>query len=334
MLVLLPLLPMLPTLAVEEVSSYSYLSLPAETKLTRLWSNCLSDTTSAGQPSRLQGTVGLLTERMCPTLRTAGDSLPMQGPRWWRRRRTKPIHSVGSVARVEWRSAGGHSFTGLFRGASHGLLRMSLAAQADPAALLTIPGIGLKFLRDGIDSANLVAMFSVDGQQSWNFFRNNFSNHIPGPGLDTLPLAVLFSTATTNIQQVGLSDWARYGEDGRGVAAPSFPYRLRFQPTGQLTAPDTYVGPLTEQIATIPASTTLYQVFALDRPEELGGSERRVADLVLVSEVVASRWGDEELFFRHQDMLEDLRVRPEWNEATPQFSLFQKSPSKRSQCKK
>ena len=31
------------------------------------------------------------------------------------------------------------------------------------------PGMGLKFLRDGRDSANLVAMVSLSGQQSWNF---------------------------------------------------------------------------------------------------------------------------------------------------------------------
>ena len=42
--------------------------------------------------------------------------------------------------------------------------------------------MGLKFLRDGVDSANLVAMYSVDGQESWNFFKNDFSNHIPESG--------------------------------------------------------------------------------------------------------------------------------------------------------
>lgn len=25
----------------------------------------------------------------------------------------------------------------------------------------------------------MVAMFSVDGQRSWNFFKNDFTNHIP-----------------------------------------------------------------------------------------------------------------------------------------------------------
>ena len=45
-------------------------------------------------------------------------------------------------------------------------------------------------------------MFSRDGQQSWNFFKNDLSNHIPATGLDKLPVALKFATSTKNIQQV------------------------------------------------------------------------------------------------------------------------------------
>ncbi len=60
-------------------------------------------------------------------------------------------------------------------------MRLSSAAQptADGKQPLT-PGMGLKFLRNGIDSANLVSMNSVNGQQDdWNFFSQDFSTHIP-----------------------------------------------------------------------------------------------------------------------------------------------------------
>ena len=101
-------------------------------------------------------------------------------------------------------------WTTLITGSQHVIIRMSLAKQPDPQQLQTAPGIGLKFLRDGVASGNMVAMFSVDGQQSWNFFKNNFTNHIPAltsPSL--LPLGIKFATATRNVQQVGLSDMAR-----------------------------------------------------------------------------------------------------------------------------
>jgi len=73
---------------------------------------------------------------------------------------------------------------------------------------VTAPGIGVKFLRDGIDSANFVAMYSVDGQQGWNFFKNDLLNHIPKASLALLPVAEKFATFTHYIQEVGLSDMA------------------------------------------------------------------------------------------------------------------------------
>ena len=37
--------------------------------------------------------------------------------------------------------------------------------------------------------------------------------------------------------------------------------------------------------------------------------------------VHASTWGDTRLFFRHQDMADDLRLKPDWNRHTPNFEL-------------
>ena len=44
--------------------------------------------------------------------------------------------------------------------------------------------MGLKFLRNGVMSADLVAMWSLNGQPgNWNFFANDFRNHVnPGTG--------------------------------------------------------------------------------------------------------------------------------------------------------
>jgi hypothetical protein len=45
-----------------------------------------------------------------------------------------------------------------------------MAAEPDTTSEITVPSFGLKFLRDGTDSANIVAEYSVSGQESWNFF--------------------------------------------------------------------------------------------------------------------------------------------------------------------
>jgi len=43
------------------------------------------------------------------------------------------------------------------------MMRISMASEPDPTVKVTKPGMALKFFRDGIDSASMVAMFGVDG---------------------------------------------------------------------------------------------------------------------------------------------------------------------------
>ena len=78
-----------------------------------------------------------------------------------------------------------------------------------------------------MDSANFVAMWSVNGQDSWNFFKNDFTTHIGAAGLELVPLALKFSEATNYVQQVGLSDMAAFSEDGTPAAATLMPFMLR-----------------------------------------------------------------------------------------------------------
>ena len=52
-------------------------------------------------------------------------------------------------------------------------------------------------------------------------------------------------------------------------------------------------------LATIPTESVLYNVYATDEPEELGGTETMIAKLVLKSQFTTSNWGDEHMFFRH-----------------------------------
>lgn len=78
------------------------------------------------------------------------------------------------------------------------------------------PGFGLKFLRNNMDSANLVAMFGVDGQKdNWDFFGNDFWTHIaPAHSGILKAVAYKFSGATDFIQVAGLSNWGEYDQNG------------------------------------------------------------------------------------------------------------------------
>jgi len=294
----------------EEVYSAGYRNLSAYQKWEMIFSNCQENTSPADWFSAWK-MLGLFWESMCPTLTSRGDEMP-EG-------RDKFIHTVGAVAQVEWEDLGDHNYTGIFTGADYGIVRLSLALEPDKDDSVTVPGMGLKFLRDGMDSVNLVAMHSLDGQESWNFFKHDFSNHIAPGGVANLPIKIKFSKYTSHIQQVGLSDWSSHDQYGTPANNSVFPYRLRFHPTGNISFTDHFTKHHTEDLVTIQNGTLLYEIFALDKPEELEGVEMHIGNLVTLSNMVTSWWGDRKLFFRHQDMVEDLKIRPEWKEFTPIF---------------
>jgi len=87
---------------------------------------------------------------------TVGDEMPM-APIFGHRQ--KLIHTQGAIAEVKLVQSGNHPFTGLWSEADVGIVRMSVASKPDYDNQLLAPGIGLKFLRDKIDSASLVSMY-------------------------------------------------------------------------------------------------------------------------------------------------------------------------------
>ena len=67
----------------------------------------------------------------------------------------------------------------MFTGADYGLLRFSSASEPSKYGLSGLgPGFGLKFLKDGVDSSNLVAAKFGGSSDSWDYFANDFSNWI------------------------------------------------------------------------------------------------------------------------------------------------------------
>ena len=112
----------------------------------------------------------------------------------------------------------------------------------------------------------------------------------------------------------------RYGENGAKSSDPVFPFSLNFVPDSGLSFPDDYEDNVNNQLMTIPSGSRLYTVFAMSAPRELGGEETHIADLVLTSELTTSVWGDKHLYFRHQNMADDLTLRPEWGQYTEKWT--------------
>jgi hypothetical protein len=78
----------------------------------------------------------------------------------------------------------------------------------------------------------------------------------------------------------------------------------------------------TDDFLTVQPGTVLHEVWALDMPVELGGTQTHIADLVTSSHMTTTHWGDANMYFRHQDMKTDIDIHPEWKPYTERFGIF------------
>ena len=80
-----------------------------------------------------------------------------------------------------------------------------------------------------------------------------------------------------------------------------------FQFEGQLDEESGMYRDFRADLATsVPSGSYLFQVFAKDRPDELGGTETLIGLIVTKSGFTTSYWADERMFFRHERLENDL----------------------------
>ena len=104
-----------------------------------------------------------------------------------------------------------------------------------------------------------------------------------------------FASDSPYIGQVSTSEIATYDQEGKREGQPVFPFRVRISPTGEYSTGPNYL----DDLATIPAGTLLYNIYAEDKPCEIGGTEQYIGKLVTKSKLTTSLWGDSHLKFRH-----------------------------------
>merc|ERR1719412_2235245 len=231
--------------------------------------------------------------------------------------REKYIHGIGAVCKFDLQIAGGSPYTGLFKeGKQEGFIRMGSAVAFDSNGLT--PGIGIKFTRSNIHSGNYVALHALDFK-TWNFFANNYSNHIPPPTGATAILANKFNQASNCAPQVGLSDMAKFSQDGTEHDKPVFPFKLFLVPGSEVQQNDTpkTVEEFKNEMRSINVGTTLYTVWACRKAtgnevaptsgtvEEACGEPFKLGDMVTTSECTSSVYGDKQFHIRHQPVEED-----------------------------
>jgi hypothetical protein len=252
-----------------------------------------------GKEGSYPSPLGIFQESVSLSFDAVADVFPMP--------RTKYIHSVGVVGGIKFVSSGDHEYTGLFEGADHGLVRFSSAKKPDSSGFT--PGAGVKFFRDGKESANFVAMPSLDGQacSMSNFFAKDFKNHISATSAFALKLvAAKFWQASYCPLMVGVSDLA--GEGGK------FPYMLTLRPAKgvDVEIPCGNYSQGLANFAKLAVGTALFDVLATPAPNE---PPTAIGQIVLTHALAPSQFGDEQLFFKHQYMEDDFALKEEWLEA-------------------
>ena len=293
-------------------------SLTFQEKNDYFWSRVTADTSRQDYPSASV----LLTQDVRQTFSNSRDELTPG--------RVKGIHGVGAICRFRLDIASDSPYTGLFApGPQDGFIRMGGAAKWDKKDAGITPGIGIKFARTGIHSGNVVALVGVD-IAVFNFFKMNFSNHIPPPEtIGTKVLAKKFQQASQCSSQVGLSDLATWAQDGQKVDVPKVPFKLFIVPSAEVQRPDTPkdIDDLMAELSSFEIGTNIATVYACAKGNgeaELtptaGGVEAACGDPFKLGEIVTttacttSAYGDAKFFIRHQAIEEDWILNPEFLE--------------------
>jgi len=289
-----------------------YLSLDREEKEIILWNKIIADRTINPNPA---GELEFFDIDLVGVFDEFGDEFDC---------RHKTVHPQGNVARAEWRNLGGHDYTGVFQGADTAFVRLSTqrpvitpeARDADDQNVM-MATMSVKLLRDGVDSANSSANQNLGGQTSYDFFAAPLFTNLMDSGFENDVLsgdvAEAIRPQTNFIASLGNSDMALYSQEGDEVAAPVFPYSIRYQPNPELSYSDPeYTMTVFDRMRAIPTGTVLYEVWARDAPSTLGGVETKIAEIVTKSELTTSMWGDTKMYFRHARHDDDFRYRPEW----------------------
>ena len=261
------------------------------------------------------------------------------------RTRDKVIHASGSVAKIAFVpnasvvDAPDFPYTGMVKyGAPCGFIRAGLAVSN--ANHPFTPGVGFKFFinkypdgnpaktyskdDENPESTNVLAMYSLDGQDSNNFFANPISNILPFPTRTEMKLGAQYFAASliamgarpgteeSDPTILSVEEMGTFFANGQRQVKGQAPYRLTFKPTEdaqKLYASGGETADVRQILLRFPVGTTIYEVFATDDKTPQGDPGLHVGSIVLKTSFRASLYGDEKLHFRHVKQMKKQRFK-------------------------
>lgn len=275
-----------------------YQQRSAAEKLDLLWKNINADPYPEGAlPTRVPGALGRLklfsVDFNRGSFEHASDELPPDRP--------KLVHTYGTVACVSCKITEKHPYTGIFRTGGPALLRFSDATGGGKFT----PSLALKFLVEGRPSVNLLALPTAQRKpDDLDVFTSVYANAThPAGSFDAKLVQRSFQKAAkamggTRLYAVylPLHHIAEVHPDGSTPSAPEVPDRVEFHPTQEAVAAWSAAGDFRASLARIPAGTRL---FTLRAAAKIDAQAEPIGEVTLDSPWIASRYGDERLFFQH-----------------------------------
>lgn len=230
--------------------------------------------------------------------------------------RIKRTHPRGVTTKVEFIATPDSPYTGCFRGFTHGIMRISEFSQTTPETPKTAPGHAVKCLRDGMASGNWFAMFAFDGQPSFNFFKNRWTNILREMDNDCAreTIGKHLAEVSDHTGAMSVMELAEFDQFGQKEYQPNWPFQIDIEPYDVYGWTDAYQNDFQDQLSLIPENTVMFKVFGYDSPPEHGAQERLMGWLVSRSETTSSLWGDQKLYFQHHRYEDDIKHRPHYFE--------------------
>jgi len=299
-------------------------------KINVLEPTIYNNTTPGVFPSTIE-LAEIFLEDMSVSFDTQADDMPYQ---FVLQRRPKLIHSVGPILDAVWSVIPNNlGYTGIFEsGCDNLFIRLSCATQPVNGTGGYVPAIALKCLRSGVPSGNMFAMYSLQGQDSWNFFKHDLTNHVPDLSSNApfilQELRNVFAAASNWPVMIGLSNLAAIDQNGVNATSPTFPFRLVFHPTKALhnAFPDTPQEPFQDVLVNgLQTPSDLYYIYAVQNPNDSVGQFVHIGTITSTMPATTSNFGDVLMFFQHTRMENDFMYRPDW--ADPATAIMAKQRS-------
>jgi hypothetical protein len=288
---------LLPTAFIAQQLPDNYQNKSALEKQDLLWKQ-IENTKYDKLPTVLSGldmSNLLKVDYITKTISHESDEMPSK--------RKRLIHTFGSVAKITFTpKSSTPAFTGLFSSIVPGIIRASVV-RYDPNNLM--PGIAVKFLIDGHPSLNTHLLHNIDGQgKNYNYFAYPFSNIIPPPTssvmrafLDVFTKAARVFNPDANAMKVSVAAFAEINVDGSKVTDPLAPEQIFFYPAIEISQDSKDKRDFRIKLSELHVGTKLFDVY-VNNPSDKNNL-LLIGEITLDSQFVASRYGDDIIFFQH-----------------------------------